>query len=97
MSCECVKLRRCEISGSTFEDRKFNFTNRNISNDVFTAKIKRFDVLLITIKGIKSGSKVNFSFTEIENYNKGNYLIEYWANFHELANERIATEELIIK
>ena len=98
MACSELKLQSCEVEGSTFQGRKINFTNRDISEDTFTAKVKSYYGQVIeTISGIKNGSEVYFPYTQIENLKRGTYVIEIWADFKDLANERIATEKLEVK
>lgn len=74
MGCKVTKLKGCEIVGSTFSGRTLIFDNRDISGDIFTAKVKSVRSGTITeIVGVKNGSNVFFPFTEIENLKVGVY------------------------
>lgn len=96
MSCNALKLNSCEIKGSTFQGRKFDFGTRDISGDTFTAKVKLRNSELTTITGVKTGNEVYFPFTSIENYKADRYNIEYWANFDVIGEEMIAIEDFVI-
>lgn len=97
MSCKALKLKGCEVAGSTFNGRKFTFTDRQINRDTFTAKVYNFSgVLLFEIEGVKNGSDVYFSFVELENQKIGSYKIEYWANLNDVGLEMIAIEDFKI-
>ena len=95
MSCKTLKLNSCEILGSTFAGRSFNFPDRDISQDKFTAKVKGFSVTE-TINGVVAGKSVFFSKGSLSNLKSGSYVIEYWADFKDVANEMIALEEFLI-
>ena len=97
MSCKALKLKGCEVAGSTFNGRKFTFTDRQINRDIFTAKVYSFlGVLLFEIEGVKNGSDVYFSFSELEAFPIGSYKIEYWANLKDVGLEMIAIEDFKI-
>lgn len=97
MSCKALKLKGCEVAGSTFNGRKFTFTDRQINRDTFTAKVYNFlGVLLFEIEGVKNGSDVYFSFAELEAFQVGSYKIEYWANLNDVGLEMIAIEDFKI-
>lgn len=97
MSCKTLKLKNCEIKGATFQGRRFDFVNKVITNDTFKAKIYNSEGILKTeITGLKSGSVVYFPFTTLETYDKGNYTIRYWAEFHLLGKFNIADEDFKI-
>lgn len=97
MSCKTLKLRNCEIKGATFQGRRFDFVNKVITNDTFKAKVYNSEGVLKTeITGLKSGSVVYFPFTTLETYDKGNYTIRYWAEFHLLGKFNIADEDFKI-
>jgi len=97
MSCKALKLNSCEVAGSTFQGRKFSFPERDISEDVFTAKVKSFrGNEIVEIQGVISGNDVYFPFSELENHNTGSYAIEYWADFKDVAKEMIAIEKFKI-
>lgn len=98
MSCKTLKLNSCEILGSTFSGRTFNFPDRNISQDEFTAKVKGFAVTNANevINGVVAGNSVLFSKDSLSNLKSGRYVIEYWADFKDVANEMIALEEFLI-
>ncbi|MGX9985855.1 phage upper tail fiber protein [Soonwooa purpurea] len=93
MSCKALKLSGCEVAGSTFQGRKFTFTDRQINQDTFSAKVYNFQNTLITeIQGVKNANDVYFSFDELESQKIGSYKIEYWANLKDIAIEIIAIE-----
>ena len=97
MSCKTLKLKNCEIKGATFQGRRFDFVNKVITNDTFKAKVYNSEGVLKTeITGLKSGSVVYFPFTTLETYDKGNYTIRYWAEFHLLGKFNIADEDFKI-
>lgn len=98
MSCKALSLKSCEIFGSTFRGRKFNFPNRDISGDTFTAKVKGFVIttLVSEIEGVIIDSSVYFSKLNLETIPKGKYKIDYWATFQGVATELIAIEEFEI-
>ncbi|MGL6038683.1 MAG: phage upper tail fiber protein [Soonwooa sp.] len=97
MSCKALKLSGCEVAGSTFQGRKFTFTDRQINEDTFFAKVYNFQNTLITeIQGVKNSNDVYFSFGELENQKIGSYKIEYWANIKDIAIEIIAIESFKI-
>ena len=97
MSCKALQLKGCEIAGSTFQGRKFSFPDRNISRDVFTAKVKGLQSFQSAeISGVIVGNDVYFSFSELEGKQVGSYKIEYWADFKDLAKEMIAVENFRI-
>ena len=95
MSCKTLKLNSCEILGSTFAGRTFNFPDRDISQDKFTAKVKSFSGTE-AITGVVAGKSVFFSKDSLSNLKSGRYVIEYWADFKDVANEMIALEEFLI-
>ena len=98
MSCKTLKINSCEILGSTFSGRTFNFPDRDISQDKFTAKVKGFAVTNANevINGVVAGKSVFFSKDSLSNLKSGRYVIEYWADFKDVANEMIALEEFLI-
>lgn len=97
MSCKALKLKGCEVAGSTFNGRKFTFTDRQINRDTFTAKVYNFQNILITeIQGVKNANDVYFSFVELENQKIGSYKIEYWTNLNDVGLEMIAIEDFKI-
>ncbi|MEJ5105488.1 collagen-like triple helix repeat-containing protein [Chryseobacterium sp. MYb328] len=93
MSCKALKLSNCEIQGSTFEGRVFKFLGRDISIDLFTAKIRLRNSFLSDIEGVVNDGSVYFTFSSIENLRSEHYIIEYWADFHGLGKEMIAIED----
>ena len=95
MSCKTLKLNSCEILGSTFAGRTFNFPDRDISQDKFTAKVKSFSGTE-AITGVVAGKSVFFSKDSLSNLKSGRYVIEYWADFKDVAVEMIALEEFLI-
>ena len=97
MSCKALKLKGCEVAGSTFNGRKFTFTDRQINRDTFTAKVYNFaGILLVEISGVNNGSDVYFSFAELEAFKVGSYKIEYWTNINDVGTEMIAIEDFKI-
>ena len=95
MSCEVLKLNSFEILGSTFAGRTFNFPDRDISQDKFTAKVRGFS-LIEAINGMVVGKSVFFSKDSLSSLKCGRYVIEYWADFKGVAVEMIALEEFLI-
>lgn len=93
MSCKALKLKGCEIKGSTFQGRKFTFPNRDISSDVFTLKIPKLN---IEKEGVVNQNDVYFSYSDFEPFKEGLYAVEFWANFEGIGNELIAEETFVI-
>lgn len=96
MSCKILKLSNCEIQGSTFEGRIFNFTDRDISLDTFTALVRIHNSSLNEFNGIVNGSTVYFPFEILEGLKSERYIIEYWGNFKGVGREMIAFEDFRI-
>jgi hypothetical protein len=97
MSCEVLKIKGCEISGSSFSGRKIAFTNRDITDDTFFAKVKSYNgAVLRDINGFKNLNTVYFSYNEMEDFKPTIYTIEIWADFKDLGIELIAIEEFKI-
>lgn len=96
MSCKTLQLKNCEIAGSTFQGRRFNFPNRDISSDNFTMVVGTKFRELSEIPGVVVGDEVLFYFTTLEGLNPDLYYIEYWAEFQGVGKEMIAIEEFTI-
>lgn len=93
MSCKALKLKGCEIKGSTFQGRKFTFPNRDISSHVFTLKIPKLN---IEKQGVVNQNDVYFSYSDFEGFKEGLYAVEFWANFEGIGIELIAEETFVI-
>lgn len=97
MACNFLNLNSCEVRGATYQGRRIDFVNKDISQDVFTAKAYDKNGYLVSeFTGLKSGSVVYFPFTTLQNIQSDKFIIKYWANFPQLGNIQIANEELII-
>ena len=96
MSCKISILNSCEIYGNKLEDRVFNFVNRNIFDDTFTAKVISMNGSVIEIQGIKLLNRVDFPFESLQNLRIGNYKIEYWAVFSDFGKQLFAIENFKI-
>lgn len=98
MSCKTLQLNKFEIKGSTFSGRKFIFKNRNIANDKF--KVVGYSHVkssaLFTIDGIIIDDAVYFSYSQLEEFESGSYILKFWAEFKDLATELIAIENFKI-
>ena len=95
MNC-AIKLKGYEVAGSTFQDRKFIFTDRDIAGDVFTAVVYKSSLKINEIEGLKVGNEVFFSYSTLENLKTGGYRIEFWATMAGIGKEMIALEEFFI-
>lgn len=91
MNC-AIKLKGYEVAGSTFQDRKFIFTDRDISGDVFTAVVYNSFSKKNEIEGLKVGNEVFFPYSTLENLKTGRYRIEFWATMANIGKEMIALE-----
>lgn len=97
MSCKFLKLTNCEITGATYQGRKINFLNKDITADTFVAKVFDKDGFSISeIVGVKLNSMVYFPFTSLQMINKPSFTIRYWANLVGIGDIQFAEEELII-
>lgn len=96
MSCKALKLKGCEIKGSSFEGRVFNFTNRDISNDIFKLRVSIRNRLIQEIEGVIDNNSVYFSFDALQNLSSSVYSLEYWTKFNEIGDELIAVEDFYI-
>lgn len=96
MSCKVLKLKGCEIEGSTFPGRTLKFINRDISTDTFSLKVKVYDRLFANIPGTVSGNYVYFSFADLEGLESGEYTIEYWGTLNDVGIEMLALENFTI-
>jgi hypothetical protein len=98
MSCKTLQLNNCEIKGSTFSGRKFTFQNRDISNDTF--KVVGYNNFksnhILSIEGRVVDNSVFFSYTDLELFESGVYVLKFWAEFKDLATELIAIENFKI-
>lgn len=97
MSNKVLQLQGCEMKGSTFQSRKFNFLDRDISADTFYFRVlNSFYSRTKEINGQTINNDVIFDFTELENLSIGRYFIEYWAVLDGIGTEIIAYENFII-
>jgi len=93
MSCKTLIIDNCEIKGSTFESRVFDFGSRDISADTFIAKVhNRNHVFLRDLTATIVDNTVYFPISELENKDAGDYIIDYWATFNGIGTELIAKE-----
>lgn len=97
MSCKALKLKGCEVAGSTFSGRKFTFSDRQINRDIFTATVFNISgIKVATLSGVKADDTVYFSFVDLEKLQSGSYSIRYWANLNDVGLEMIAIEDFKI-
>ena len=97
MSCKALKLKGCEVAGSTFSGRKFTFSDRQINRDIFTATVFNISgIKVATLSGVKADDSVYFSFVDLEKLQSGSYSIRYWANLKDVGLEMIAIEDFKI-
>lgn len=94
MSCEALKLKGCEIEGSTFKGRTFTFSNRNIINDSFKMIVKHAysSSFILEVVGLINESSVYFSYDQLQNLKSETFYIEFWGKFNGLGNELLANE-----
>lgn len=96
MQCNTLKLKGFEVFGSSFQDRKFIFTNRDISSDTFKAIVYSPFAKLFEVDGVVSGSEIFFSYSQLETLKQGYYRIEFWADFQNVGSELIAIDDFTI-
>ena len=95
MSCNITKLKRCEITGSTFNSPIFTI-NRDLSNDSFFAIVKNtYGTKVKKIDGLINGQEITFNYGILELL-RGRLKVEFWGVFDGIGTEMFAVEDFLI-
>lgn len=92
MSCKVVRIKNCEVEGTSFEGRTVTLNGgvAVLAKIVVRTSLNKY---LQEVPGVIEDNIIHFSLKPLEGLSAGNYIIEYWVEIENIGREVVAVEE----
>lgn len=92
MSCKVIRIKNCEVEGTSFENRIITL-NGGVAISAKIVVRTDLNKYLQEVPGIIDDNIIHFSVDLLEELSAGNYIIEYWVDIEHIGREVVAVEE----